>query len=187
MLRISHWIHIYSSFRHYFLALFTQLKYPSYNFFFFFSGYLFGKKKKWNKGKVNILFAWAPKPLQTVTSATKLKDWKKKSMTNIDNLLKSRNNILMKKIHIVKAMFFPVVMYRCENWTIRKAEHWRTDAFKLWCWKRVLRAPWTARRSNESILKEINTEYSLGRLMLWPPDEKSQLIGKDPNGGKDWG
>ena len=70
------------------------------------------------------------------------------------------------KIHIVKAMIFPVVMYRCESWTIKKAEHWRTDAFKLWCWRRLLRVPWTARRSNYSILKEISPEYSLEGLML---------------------
>ena len=70
------------------------------------------------------------------------------------------------KVHIVKAMIFPVVMYRCESWTIKKAERQRIDAFKLWCWRRLLRVPWTARRSNQSILKEINPEYSLERLML---------------------
>ena len=87
-------------------------------------------------------------------------------------------------------MVFPVVMYGCESWTIKKAEHWRIDAFELWCWRRLLRVPWTARRSNQSILKEISPAYSLEELMLklklWPPDVKSQLIGKDPDAGKDW-
>ena len=73
---------------------------------------------------------------------------------------------MLTKVHIVKAMVFPVVMYRCESWTIKKAEHWRIDAFKLWCWRRLLRVPWTARRSNQSVLKEISPEYSLVGLML---------------------
>ena len=90
----------------------------------------------------------------------------RKAITNLDSILKSRNITLLTKVHLVKAMVFPVVMYRCESWTIKKAEHWRTDTFKLWCWRRLLRDPWTARRSNESILKEINSEYSLEGLML---------------------
>ena len=81
-------------------------------------------------------------------------------------MLKSRDITLLTKIHLVKAMVFPVVMYGCESWTIKKAEHWRTNAFELWCWRRLLRVPWTARRSNQSILKEINPEYSLEGLML---------------------
>ena len=89
-----------------------------------------------------------------------------KAMTNLDSVLKSRDITLLTKVHIVKAMVFPVVMYGCENWTIRKAECWRIDAFELWCWRRLLRVPWTARRSNQSILKEISPEYSLEGLML---------------------
>ena len=87
-------------------------------------------------------------------------------MTNPDSLLKSRNITLQTKVHIVKAMVFPVVMYGCKSWTIKKAECQRIDAFELWCWRGLLRVPWTARRSNQSILKEINPEYSLEGLML---------------------
>ena len=87
-------------------------------------------------------------------------------MTNLDGILKSRDIILPTKVHLAKAMVFPVVMYGCESWTIKKAEHQRTDAFELWCWRRLLRVPWTARRSNQSILKEISPEYSLEGLML---------------------
>ena len=87
-------------------------------------------------------------------------------MTNLENALRSRNITLLTKVHIVKAMVFPVVMYGCESWTIKKAEHQRIDAFELWCWRRLLRVPWTARRSNQSILKEISPEYLLEGLML---------------------
>ena len=87
-------------------------------------------------------------------------------MTNLDSILKSRDITLPTKVHIVKAMLFLVVMYRCESWTIRKAECQIIDAFELWCWRRLLRIPWTARTSNQSILKEINPEYSLEGLML---------------------
>ena len=87
-------------------------------------------------------------------------------MTNLDSILKSRDIILPTKVHLVKAMVFPVVMYGCESWTIKKAEHWRTDDSELWCWRRLLRVPWTARRCNQSILKEISHEYSLEELML---------------------
>ena len=87
-------------------------------------------------------------------------------MTNLDRVLKSKDVTLPTKVHKVKATVFPVVMYRCEGWTIKKAEHQRIDAFELWCWRRLLRIPWTARRSNQSILKEINPEYSLEELML---------------------
>ena len=90
----------------------------------------------------------------------------KKAMTNLDNVLKSRDIALLTKVCIVKAMVFPVVMYGCEIWTIRKAECQRINAFELWCWRRLLRVPWTARRSNQSILKEISPEYSLEGLML---------------------
>ena len=90
----------------------------------------------------------------------------RKVMTNLDSLLKSRDITLPTKVCLVKAMVFPVVMYGCESWTTNKAERQRIDAFKLWCWRRLLRVPWTARRSNQSILKEISPEYSLERLML---------------------
>ena len=87
-------------------------------------------------------------------------------MTNLDSMLKNRDITLPTNVHIVKAMVFPVAMYGCESWTIKKAEHERTDAFELWCWRRLLRVPWTARRSNQSILKEIGPEYALKGLML---------------------
>ena len=90
----------------------------------------------------------------------------RKVMTNLDSILKSRDITLPPKVCLVKAMVFPVVMYRCESWTIKKAEHRRIDAFELWCWRRSLRVPWTARRSNKSILKEISPKCSLERLML---------------------
>ena len=139
-----------------------------------------------------ILFSWAPKSLWTVTSAMKLKDTfslEKKAMTNLYSVLKGRDITLLTKVRIVKPMVFPVVMCGCESWTIKKAEHQRIDAFELWCWRRLLRVPWTAGRSNHSILKEINPEYSLEGLMMklrlqyfglfW-------LIRKDPDAGKDW-
>ena len=90
----------------------------------------------------------------------------RKVMTKLNSILKSRNITLPTKVHLVKAMVFPVVMYGCESWTIKKAECQRIDAFELWCWRRLLRVPWTARRSSQSILKEINPEYSLEGLML---------------------
>ena len=98
----------------------------------------------------------------------------RKVMTNLDSILKNRDIILSTKFRLVKAMVFPVVMYGCESWTIKKAEHWRTDDFELWCWRRLLRVPWTARRSNQSILKEISPEYSLEGLM---PKLKLQYSG----------
>ena len=91
---------------------------------------------------------------------------RKKAMTNLDSVLKSRDITLQTKVHIVKVMVFPVIMYGCENWTIKKAEHQRIDAFELWCWRRLLRVPWTAKRSNQSILKVISPEYSLEGKML---------------------
>ena len=115
----------------------------------------------------------------------------RKAVTNLDNVLKIRDIILPTKEHIVKAIIFPVVMCRCESWTIKKTEHQKIDAFELWCWRRLWRVPWTARRSNQSILKEINAEYSLEGLMLklklqyfghlmGKPDsfEKTLLLGK---------
>ena len=113
-------------------------------------------------------------------------------MTNLDGILKSKDISLLTKVHMVKAMLFPVFMFRCESWTIRKPEYWRIDIFKLWCWRRLLSVPWTARRSNQSTLKEINPEYSLGMTdaeaeapILWPPDAKNWLIGKNLDAGKD--
>ena len=114
-------------------------------------------------------------------------------MTNLDNILKSRDISLPTKVCLVKAMVFPVVMYGCESWTVKKAEHQRTDAFELWCWRRFLRVPWTARRSNQSILKETSREYSLEGLMLklqyfghltWRTDsfEKTLMLGKTEGG-----
>ena len=104
----------------------------------------------------------------------------RKVMTNLDCILKSRDVTLPTKVHLVKAMGFPVVIYGCESWTIKKAECRRINAFELWCWGRLLRVPWTARRSNQSVLKEISPEYSVEGLMpklkcqlLWPPDAKS--------------
>ena len=104
-----------------------------------------------------------------VTAAMKLKDaysLGEKAMTNLDSILKSRDITLPTKVPIVKAMTFPVVMYGCESWTTKKTEHQRMDAFELWCWRRLLRVPWTARISNQSILKEISPEYSLEGLLL---------------------
>ena len=111
---------------------------------------------------------WAPKSLQRVTASLKLKDlllWGK-LMTNLDSILKSRDITLLTKVRLVKDMVFPVVMYGCESWTIKKAEHQRIDAFELWCWRGLLIVPWTARRSNQSILKEISPGCSLVGLVL---------------------
>ena len=90
----------------------------------------------------------------------------RKAMTNLNSMLKSRDITFPTKVHLVKAMVFPVVMYGCESWTMKKAKHQRMDAFELWCWRRLLRVPWTARRSNQSVLKEISPEYSLEGLLL---------------------
>ena len=110
------------------------------------------------------------------------------------SIFKCRDITLSTKVRLVKAMVFPLVMYGYESWTIKKAEHKRIDAFKLWCWRRLLRVPWIARRSKQSILKEISPGCSLKGLMLklklqyfWPPDAKSWLTWKDPDAGKDWG
>ena len=114
--------------------------------------------KQWEQCQT--LFFWAPKSLQMVTAAMKLRCLLlgRKVMTNLDSILKSSDITLPTKVHLVKVMVFPVVMYGCESWTVKKAEGQRIDAFELWCWKRLLRVPWTARRSNQSILKEISPE-----------------------------
>ena len=113
-------------------------------------------------------------------------------MTNLDSILKNREVALLTEVHLVKTMVFPLVMYECESWTIKKAEHQRINAFKMWHWRRLLRVPWTERRSNESILKEINPEDSLEELMLKLKFQnlgllmrKSQFIVKDPDTGND--
>ena len=118
----------------------------------------------------------------------------RKVITNLDSILKSKDITLPTKVRLVNAMVYPVVMYGCESWTVKKAECRRIDAFELWCWRRLLRVPWSAWRSNQSILKEISPGCSLWGLMLklelqylWPPDVKSWLIGKDPDAVRDWG
>ena len=147
-----------------------------------------------NNGNSERVFWGAPKSLQMVTAAMKLKDicfLEEKLWQTLDSILKSREITLLTKVHIVKAMVFLVVMYGCKNWTIKKAEHQRIDDFELWCWRRLLRVSWTARRSKQSILKEISPEYSLEGLML-----KLQYFGhllqtadsleKNPDSGKNW-
>ena len=123
----------------------------------------------------------------------------RKVMINLDSIFKSRDITLPTKVRLVKAMVFPVVMYGCESWTIKKAERWRIDAFELWCWRRLLRVPWTARTSNQSILKETSPEYSLEGLMLKlklqyfghlmkraDSFEKTLILGKIEGGRREW-
>ena len=144
-----------------------------------------------NGNSDKLYFTWVPKSLQMVSATMKLKHLLlgRKVMINLDSILKSRDITLPTK---VKAMVFPVGMYGCESWTIKKAECWRTDVFELWCWGRLLRVHWTARRSNQSILKEISpgihwkTDAEAEIPILWPPDVKSWLIWKDPDAWKDW-
>ena len=123
--------------------------------------------KQWKQRQT--LFLGASKSLQMVIAPMKLKDtysFGRKVMTNLDSILKSRDITLPTKVRLVKAMIFPVVMYGCESWTVKKAKHRRIDAFELWCWRRLLRVPWTARRSNQSILKDITPGISLEGMML---------------------
>ena len=115
-------------------------------------------------------------------------------MTNLDSIFKSRDITLPTKVRLVKAMVFPVVLYGCESWVIKKAEHWRIDAFELWCWRRLLRVPWTAKEIQPVHPKGDQPWVFTGRNdakaetpVLWPPHEKSWLIGKDPDAGRDWG
>ena len=146
------------------------------------------------------LSSWASKSLQMVTVAMKL--WHlhlgRKAMTNLDSILKSRDITLLTRVHTVKDIVFPIIMYGCESWTIKKAEHRRIDVFELWCWRRLLRVLWTARRCNQSILMEISPEYSLEGLMLklklqyfghlmWRTDSlvKTLMLGKI-EGRKKW-
>ena len=129
--------------------------------------------------------AWCAAVHGVAKSWSQLSDWTTMTILSFKNL--------PTKVRLVKAMVFPVVIYGCESWTIKNAVHWRIDAFELWCWRKLLRVPWTARRFNQSILKEINPEYSLEGLMLklklqyfGPPDEKNCFVAQDPDAGKDW-
>ena len=122
-----------------------------------------------NSGNCERLYFWGSKITAGGDCSHEIKRWLllgTKAMTNLDSMLKGRDITLPTKVHLVKAMVFPVVVYGCESWTVKKAECLRIDAFELWCWRRFLRVSWTARRSNQSILKEISTEYSLEGLML---------------------
>ena len=155
---------------------------------------------RWGKnGNRERLFSWAPKSLQMETSheIKRCLLLGRKVMTNLDSILKSRDITLPTKFCLVKAMVFPVVMYGCESWTINKGECQRVDAFELWCWRRLLRVPWTSRRSNQSILKEISPKNSLEGLMLKPKlqyfghlmqrtdlFEKTLMLGKIEGGRK---
>ena len=148
---------------------------------------------KWWK-QSQAFFSSTPKSLQVVTAAMKLRHLLHggKAMINLDSMLKRRDITLWSKVHLVKAVVCPLVMYGSESLTIKKGEHWKTDAFELWCWRRLLRGPWTARRSNQSILNEISPGYSWKDLCqswisnLWPPDAKNWLFGKDPDAVKGW-
>ena len=157
------------------------------------------------KPLTDFIFGGGPKSLQMVTAAMNLRHLLlgRRAMTNLDSVLKSREITLPTKVHIVKAMVFPVVIHGCENWTIKKADHQRTDALEMWCWRRLLRVPWTARRSNKSTIKQINPVFSLKELMLklklqyfghlmWTANslEKTLMLrkikGKGEGGGKGW-
>ena len=150
--------------------------------------------KQWKQWQT--LFSWAPKITADGDCSHEIKRHLllgRKAMTKLDSILNSRDTPLPTKVRLVKAMVFPLVMYGCESWTIKKAEDGRIDAFELWCWRRLLKVPWTARRSNQSILKEISPECSLERLML---KLKLQFFGylmwrgliwEDPDVGKDCG
>ena len=124
-------------------------------------------EKQWKQWQT--LKSWAPESLQIVNCSHEIKTRMllgRKTVTNLGSILKSRDITLPTKVRLVQATIFPVVVYGCESWTIQKAECWRNDAFELWCWRRLLRVPWTARRSNQSILKKISPEYSLEGMML---------------------
>ena len=144
---------------------------------------------------VRFYFGWAPKSLQIVTAAMKLKDTccLKENMTNLDSILKSRDTTLPTKGYLVKAIVFPVVIYGCENWTIKKAKCWRIDAFELWCWRRLLESPLDCKEIQPVHPKGNQPWIVIGRIdveaetpILWPPDAKNWLTGKDPDSEKDW-
>ena len=150
-----------------------------------------------NNGNSDRLFSWAPKSLQMVAAAMKLKRHLllgRKAMTNLDSVLKSRDVTSPTKVCMAKAMVFPIVMYGCESWTIKKAECWRIDAYKLWCWRRLWRESLNCNeiqpvhpKGNQSWIFTGRTEAETETPILWPPDAKSWLAGKDPDAGKDWG
>ena len=149
-------------------------------------------EKQWKQWQG--LSSWAPKSLQMVTAAMKLRHLLpgRKAMTNLDSILKSRDITLPTKVHLVKAMIFPVVMYGCESWTIKKAEHRRSDAFKLWCW-RTLESPLNCKeiqpvhpKGDQSWIFIGRTDAEAETLILWPPYVKNWLIWKDLDPGKDW-
>ena len=139
-------------------------------------------EKQWKKCQT--LFFWGSKITADGDCSHEIKRHlllERKAMTNLDSIFKSRDITLPTKVHLVKAMVFPVVMYGCESWTVKKAEHRRIDAFELWCWRRLLRVPWTARRSNQSILKEISPEYSLEEPRRRTDSlEKTLILGNIP-------
>ena len=145
------------------------------------------QRKQWQ-----ILFSWSPKSLQRVTAAMKLKDTcsLEEKLYEPRQHIKSRDVALPIKIHLVKAMVFPVVMYGYESWTIKQAEHWWTDVFELWCWRRLLRVPWNARikpvhlKGNQTWIFIRETDAEAETPILWPPDAKNCLIRKDPVSGK---
>ena len=149
--------------------------------------------KKWKQWQT--LFSWTPKSLQMVTCSHEIKKtlnpWKK-SCDQPGSMFKSRDIILPTKVHLLKALVFPVVMYGCESWTIKKAECWRIDAFELWCWRRLFRVPWSKEihlvypKGNQSWIFVGNTDNEAETPILWPPHAKSWLIGKDPNAGRNW-
>ena len=143
------------------------------------------------------LFTWAPKSLQMVTAAMKLKDqpflfFVRKAMTNLDSILKSRDIILPATVCLVKEMGFPLVMYGCESWTTKKAEHRRSDAFELWCWRSLFRVPLDCKikpvhsKGNQSWMFIERSDAEAEATILWPPATKNWLIRKDPDPGKDW-
>ena len=147
--------------------------------------------KQWKQCQT--LFSWAPKSLHVVTAATKLRRLLlgRKAMTNIVSILKSREITLPTKVHLVEVMVFPVVMYGCESWTIKKAEYWRIDAFELWCW-RTLESPLDCKikpvnpKGNHSWIFIGKTDAEAKAPIFWPPGAKNWLIWKDPVAGKDW-
>ena len=141
------------------------------------------------------LLSWAPKSLQMVTKAMKLRHLLlgRKAMSNLDRILKSRDITLPTKACLVKPVVFPVVMYACESWTVKKTEHWRTDAFELWCWRRLLRVPYCKDikpvnlKGNQSWVFIEMSDAETKTPILWPPVVMHWLIGKDLDAGKDWG
>ena len=150
--------------------------------------------KQWKQWQT--LFSWASKITADGDCSHEIKRHLllgRKAMANLDSIWKRGDITLPTNVYLIKAMVFPIVMYGCESWTIKKVERWGINAFELWCWRRIMRVLWTARRYNLSALKEINHWLFIGRTdakakaqILWPPDVKSLLIRKDPDSGKDW-